>query len=172
MQQIGHGQSGTVYLQGDHATVSKVCNNPSQFKRELKWLRIAQDVPNTIKLIGFDVSTSSLTLEYVPYKLEDLLVNKQLKSHQKQQILRQLREFLAYPKSWVHNDFKAKNILVTNLENPEIKIIDFDLAKSSKNKEIDLKKFRVLQRQLEHDMSYEQALKSLREKCSESGKGI
>lgn len=172
MQQIGHGQSGTVYLQEDHATVTKVFHNHAKFKRELKWLRKAQEIPHTISLIGFDASSLSLTLEYVPYKLEDLIVKKKLKTPQKQQVLKQLREFLAFPRSWVHNDFKAKNILITDLDNPVVKIIDFDLAKSCKNKEVDLKKFGILQRQLEHDISYEQALKSLRGECNESGKGI
>jgi serine/threonine protein kinase len=171
-KQIGKGQSGFVYLQDDNASVVKVCRTEKHFKRELKWLKKAQDAPFAIKLLGHDEQTLSLTLEYVPHTLEDLIVSKQLDNAQKQEIQAQLLEFLEAPRSWVHNDFKAKNILITDLDKPIIRIIDFDLAKSSKNKEIDYKKFRVLQTQLENDMSYKEALKTIQGKCNEFVKGI
>ena len=154
---IGFGLSSNVYYLKEQGIVHKVFRLESKYRREKNMLQDIQDIPMVIHLICANDANKTLELEYVPFVLEKLIIEKQMIN--KQYILKQLGEFLVMmqEKRMAHNDFKAKNILISN-DMSTIKICDFDLGKrNTTDNKSDVQKFRYLVVQLVFDLDYKTA---------------
>jgi serine/threonine protein kinase len=158
MQFISKGLSSEIYLLDK--IVYKICKNQKKYKKELSILESIQIIPMVIRLINYDNDKNIINLEYLPYTLEDLIIKKSLSVLNKLKILKQIAEFIILSKKVgiVHNDLKAKNILV-DYNMSTIKICDFDISKWSNDNANDIKKFKFLIIQLMYDIKYETSYK-------------
>ena len=154
---IGFGSSSNVYYLKEHGIVHKEFRLESKYKRERNMLQDIQGIPMVIHLIRANDANKTLELQYVPFVLENMIIEKQIIN--KQNILKQLGEFLVMmqERKMAHNDFKAKNILIYN-DMSTIKICDFDLGnRNTMDNRSDLQKFRYLVVQLVFDLDYKTA---------------
>ena len=106
-------------------------------------------------------------MEFVPYNLDKILTGKYDKNlHQfnKKKIMVEILEGLKslHNSGIIHNDFKTKNIQVT--ENSDIKIIDFDSSdfglKSIPKRIEDINKSKIIILQILNKRSYNHVLKN------------
>jgi serine/threonine protein kinase len=125
----------------------------SKYIIEVNYLKKLEHIDSVISLINY--SDNQIILPYIPHLLEDLIINKQLSKENKYIIINQIISFMKaiHKLNIVHNDLKAKNILVCK-DFQTIKIIDFDLSKNDNNNSNDIKKFKFLVIQLLHDIDY------------------
>ena len=139
LQFITKGSSCDIYLVNN--VIHKVCKNHNKFKKELAFLQDIQEIPMVVRLIDFDKSQNTIKLEYLPFTLEDLIKKKTLTVQNKISILQQVSMFIIKSQDIgiVHNDLKAKNILV-DYDMFSIKICDFDISKWGPDQSNDIKK--------------------------------
>lgn len=158
LQFITKGSSCDIYLVNN--VIHKVCKNHNKFKKELAFLQDIQEIPMVVRLIDFDKSQNTIKLEYLPFTLEDLIKKKTLTVQNKISILQQVSMFIIKSQDIgiVHNDLKAKNILV-DYDMFSIKICDFDISKWGPDQSNDIKKFKFLIIQMIFDINYEESYK-------------
>jgi serine/threonine protein kinase len=144
----------TIYKEDD--TIHKKFNSLNKYRIELEFLQKLQHLDMVIHMISYVPKT--IILEYVPHVLDDLIICRQIVDTK--HILKQLVQFLKHLKDLqiVHNDFKAKNILVCS-DRKTIKVIDFELSKYNADNSQDIKKFRYLIIQLMFYVDYVTAYK-------------
>jgi len=161
IQFITKGSSCDIYLINN--IIHKVCKNHNKFKKELSFLEDIQEIPMVVRLIDYDKSKNTIKLEYLPFTLEDLIIKKKLTVQNKIDILQQVSMFIIKSQDIgiVHNDLKAKNILV-DYDMSSIKICDFDISKWGPDQSNDIKKFKLLIIQMIFDISYENSYRKFK----------
>ena len=157
---IGEGNSGTIY-ELDGKIAKKVFKNKKFFEAELSILEKTKGLAHIIKVNKISKEDNTIYMEYVPYNLEKIITGKYPKKlHQfnKQKLVIELLSGLKslHSRGIIHNDFKAKNIQVT--ENSDIKIIDFDSSdfdlKSLPKRTEDVNKAKIIILQMIHKRTY------------------
>jgi len=154
MSLVGSGAAASVWRHGD--TVRKQFRRERQYTNEKVMLTKAQGVANTIKLIGHDDQKRELVMEFMPFVLEDAIIaNEFASSRHKCNILMQIGRFIleCSARNIVHNDLKAKNILL-NSDKTALKVVDFDLACESPSNIADVKKFKFIILQMVFGLDY------------------
>jgi serine/threonine protein kinase len=156
---LGNGLSGTVYLESGNA--KKIYSNATKCKHEINILQQINNARNIIQMKSYNINEKYIILEYVPKLLEDVIISCVLTRDQQLNIINQLQDFLKdiHNLGYVHGDFKAKNILITNDLN-QIKVIDFDLTSKSTNSKVDYDKLKFIIIQLYWGVSYEHSWKN------------
>ena len=125
---IGEGNSGIIYeLDGKQA--KKVFKNKKFFEAELQILEKTKGLNHVISVKKISKDDITIYMEFIPFNLEQIITGKypkKLHEFNKNKIMLELLTGLKslHSRSIIHNDFKAKNIQVT--DNSDIKIIDFD----------------------------------------------
>lgn len=163
---IGEGNSGTIYeLDGEIA--KKVFKNKKFYDAELQILEKTKGLNHVIKVKKISKQDNTIYMEYIPYNLEKIITGKYPKKlHQfdKNKIVTELLSGLKslHSRNIIHNDFKAKNIQVT--ENSDIKIIDFDSSdfnlKSLPKRIEDVNKAKIIILQMIHKRTYPHTFKT------------
>tara|TARA_Y100001970_G_scaffold287977_1_gene413992 strand:- start:1246 stop:1881 length:636 start_codon:yes stop_codon:yes gene_type:complete len=163
---IGEGNSGKIYkLDGNIA--KKVFKNKKFFEEELKILEKTKGLKNIIKVTKISNDDYTIYMEYIPYNLEKIITGKYPKKITQFDINKIIIEILGglkslHEKGIIHNDFKAKNIQVT--ENSDIRIIDFDSSdfglKSMPKRIEDLNKAKVIILQMINKKTYAYTFKN------------
>lgn len=150
---LGDGESASVFL--IDGVAHKVFMQEKDYVHEIHILKQLETIESVVHMLGCDDDTRTIRFEYVPHQLEQLVRDGELDDEQKLSLLKQIVRFLAViaEKKIVHNDFKAKNIMVT-ADKSLIKIIDFDLSKMNDDPWNDLKKFRLLVLQFAFDLDF------------------
>lgn len=163
---IGEGNSGRIFKM-DNKIVKKVFKNKKFFEAELNILEKIKGSKYIVKIHKIDKQNNTLFMEYVPYNLECIIngkYNKKLYQFNKNKIAIELLLGLKslHNSNIVHNDFKAKNIQVT--DNNTIKIIDFDSSdfnlKTSNKKIEDINKAKIIILQLINKRSFNHTFKN------------
>ena len=144
----------SVFSNGCH--VEKRFQNVVNYENERDILLELQELKMVIHVHDYDDKRKTLTLEYIPHSLEDVISKKCFSTSQKLGILTQLVDFLVTIHSVhgvCHNDLKSKNILIAE-DFSSIYVIDFDMASWSKNNIKDIKMFKFIYVQIVFDISY------------------
>mgnify|MGYP003337737282 CR=1 FL=1 len=157
---IGEGNSGIIYeLDGNIA--KKVFKNKKFFEAELNILEKTKGLKNIIKVTKISKDDNTIYMEYIPYNLEKIITDKYPKKLYQFNRNKIIIEILGGLKSLhdngiIHNDFKAKNIQITN--NSDIRIIDFDSSdfglKSMPKRIEDLNKAKIIILQMINKRTY------------------
>lgn len=157
---IGEGNSGTIY-ELDGKIAKKVFKNKKFFEAELSILEKTKGLAHIIKVNKISKEENAIYMEYIPYNLEKIITGKypkKLYQFDKQKLIIELLSGLKslHSRNIIHNDFKAKNIQVT--ENSDIKIIDFDSSdfdlKSLPKRTEDVNKAKIIILQMIHKRTY------------------
>ena len=163
---VGEGNSGTIYETKDNIA-KKVFKNKKFFEAELSILEKIKGLKHVIKVKKVSKEENTIYMEFVPYNLDKILTGKYDKNlHQfnKKKIMVEILEGLKslHNSGIIHNDFKTKNIQVT--ENSDIKIIDFDSSdfglKSIPKRIEDINKAKIIILQILNKRSYNHVLKN------------
>lgn len=129
----------------------------TRYKNESKFLGLCgkYDVPCVVELLWCDELSRSLATQKYPYQLEELICSGGIRIEDRHYIAEQLQAFLhtLHARGIVHNDFKAKNVLVA-ADRRTVRVADFELAKFSSERSSDLKKYRFLMVQLFSSIDY------------------
>ena len=157
---IGEGNSGIIYeIKGNIA--KKVFKNKKFFDAELQILEKTKGIKNIIKVTKISKENKTIYMEYIPYNLEKIIIGKYPKKLHQFNKVKIITGFLEGLKSLhdnniIHNDFKAKNIQIT--ENSNVKIIDFDSSdfdlKSIPKRTEDVNKAKVIILQIMNKRTY------------------
>ena len=163
---VGEGNSGTIYETKDNIA-KKVFKNKKFFEAELSILEKIKGLKHVIRVKKVSKEENTIYMEFVPYNLDKILTGKYDKNlHQfnKKKIMVEILEGLKslHNSGIIHNDFKTKNIQVT--ENSDIKIIDFDSSdfglKSIPKRIEDINKAKIIILQILNKRSYNHVLKN------------
>jgi serine/threonine protein kinase len=163
---VGEGNSGTIYETKDNIA-KKVFKNKKFFEAELSILEKIKGLKHVIKVKKVSKEENTIYMEFVPYNLDKILTgkyNKKLHQFNKKKIMVEILEGLKslHNSGIIHNDFKTKNIQVT--ENSDIKIIDFDSSdfglKSIPKRIEDINKAKIIILQILNKRSYNHVLKN------------
>ena len=163
MTYLAKGSSGTVFIDpNDITTVRKVFDNAHAYEREvgtLERLR-ARGIDDVIAIKGHDDRTKTVSLEYLPHTLEDLIVRRTLTPRQKKDILERLAWFLVqiHGTGTIHGDFKAKNVVVSG-DVRTVKVVDYERSKLSNDNADNIKKFKFMMLQMAFDLPYAKSYK-------------
>lgn len=157
---IGEGNSGTIYqVEGNMA--KKVFKNKKFFDAELQILERTKGIKNIIKVTKILKEEKTIYMEYIPYNLDKIITGKYPKKLYQFNKVKIITGFLEGLKSLhdngiIHNDFKAKNIQIT--ENSDVKIIDFDSSdfglKSIPKRTEDINKAKIIILQIINKRTY------------------
>ena len=157
---IGEGNSGIIYkLDGNIA--KKVFKNKKFFEAEINILEKTKGLKNIIKVTKISKNDKTIYMEYIPYNLEKIITDKYPKKLYQFNRNKIIIEILGGLKSLhdngiIHNDFKAKNIQIT--DNSDIRIIDFDSSdfglKSMPKRIEDLNKAKIIILQIINKRTY------------------
>jgi serine/threonine protein kinase len=163
---VGEGNSGTIYETKDNIA-KKVFKNKKFFEAELSILEKIKGLKHVIKVKKVSKEENTIYMEFVPYNLDKILTgkyDKKLHQFNKKKIMVEILEGLKslHNSGIIHNDFKTKNIQVT--ENSDIKIIDFDSSdfglKSIPKRIEDINKAKIIILQILNKRSYNHVLKN------------
>lgn len=134
--------------------VCKQFNSLKKFKNELEFLEELQDLDVVVKLLDYNEKEKKIYIEYIPYSLEKIIMEKKLNYIQKLHIIKQICKYIidSHEIGIVHNDLKSKNILLTH--DYSVKIIDYDLASWNTDPLRDIKQFKFIIIQLLFDINY------------------
>jgi len=163
MTYLAKGSSGTVFIDpNDSTTVRKVFESARAYGREVGTLTKlhAHGIDDAIAIKGHDDRTKTVSLEYLPHTLEDLIVRRTLSPRQKKDILERLAWFLVqiHGTGTVHGDFKAKNVVVSG-DMRTVKVVDYERSKRSDDDTDDVKKFKFMMVQMAFDLPYAKSYK-------------
>lgn len=157
---IDEGNSGTIYqVEGNMA--KKVFKNKKFFDAELQILERTKGIKNIIKVTKILKEEKTIYMEYIPYNLDKIITGKYPKKLYQFNKVKIITGFLEGLKSLhdngiIHNDFKAKNIQIT--ENSDVKIIDFDSSdfglKSIPKRTEDINKAKIIILQIINKRTY------------------
>ena len=120
-----------------------------------------------IKVKKISKDDNTIYMEYVPYNLDKIITGKYPKTLHQFNKVKIITNFLEGLKSLhdngiIHNDFKAKNIQVT--ENSDVRIIDFDSSdfglKSITKRTEDINKAKIIILQIINKRTYNYILKN------------
>ena len=163
---VGEGNSGTIYqIEGNMA--KKVFKNKKFFEAELQILEKTKGIKNVIKVKKVSKDDNTIYMEYVPYNLDKIITGKYPKTLHQFNKVKIITNFLEGLKSLhdngiIHNDFKAKNIQVT--ENSDVRIIDFDSSdfglKSITKRTEDINKAKIIILKIINKRTYNYILKN------------
>lgn len=163
---VGEGNSGNIYETKDNIA-KKVFKNKKFFEAELSILEKIKGLKHVIKVKKVSKEDNTIYMEFVPYNLDKILTgkyDKKLHQFNKKKIMVEILEGLKslHNSGIIHNDFKTKNIQVT--ENSDIKIIDFDSSdfglKSIPKRIEDINKAKIIILQILNKRSYNHVLKN------------
>lgn len=151
-QQIKQVYSTVTLLRNN--IVCKQFNSLKKFKNELEFLEELQDLDMVVKLLDYNEKEKKIYIEYIPYSLEKIIMEKKLNYTQKIHIIKQICKYIidSHEIGIVHNDLKSKNILLT--QDYTVKIIDYDLASWNTDPLRDIKQFKFIIIQLLFNINY------------------
>lgn len=168
-KRLTHGSDSQIFVNTKEALIKKQftgdnmeqkCKHEWDIYNKLK----SANVPHVITYHQVCFKKHYIIMDYKPFDLEKVIVQKQLCSKQnKQNVIKQIHAFLkvCHDAGVSHNDFKAKNILVDTELN--IFVSDFDLSNSGNkvNTYDDFQKLIVLLLQIKKNMRYADVVKLL-----------
>lgn len=142
---IGIGTTSTVVINTNN-TVTKMFSKQKDYLKEKDILNHVNAHSNrlyrTVNMIEFDDNLKTINLPFIPYNLEEIIINetiKKLTEHKIYEIIIDIICILLYlhNNNITHGDFKAKNIQLDRELRPVI--IDFGLSNyfHSSNEEYD-----------------------------------
>lgn len=139
---VGRGTTSVVFIK-DKYTVKKKFNSNFDYHKERTIMfhinYINDYLFNCIKMLTFNNSEKTIDYVYIPYNLEQILLNSnyyKLSNEQTYNIIISIIKSLEslHNNYIIHGDFKSKNIQLT--ENLEPYIIDFGLSRKDEKKEL------------------------------------
>ena len=134
--------------------VRKVFKSKFAFDGEAEAYKNTEGIENVTKVYKILKRNMHIIMEFIPYNLENLIIGKEkvsFDSFDKNKIVAELLLAIKdlHARNIIHNDYKAKNIQIT--QDGSVRVIDFDLSDfgvkniNKKTEEINKVKYIILQ---------------------------
>ena len=126
---FAEGDGGYLYME-PNGNVRKVFKSKFAFEGEKNVYEKTADISNVVKVYKILNRNMHIIMEFVPYNLEDLIIEKKnsIDNFDKNKIVKELIQGVIdlHDNKIYHNDYKAKNIQIK--PDSGVRIIDFDLS--------------------------------------------
>ena len=150
---FAEGDGGFLYMEPNNK-VRKVFKSKFAFDGEAEAYKNTEGIENVTKIYKILKRNMHIIMEFIPYNLENLIIGKEnvsFDSFDKNKIVAELLLAIKdlHARDIIHNDYKAKNIQIT--QDGSVRVIDFDLSDfgvkniKKKTEEINKVKYIILQ---------------------------